>query len=395
MKKRNGLNFQLSDVKRVISKWLYLEDQNVVDVMMAVYVANKLNADPVWQLFIGAPSNAKTELLRSFDGYEGAYFLSNLTPATLVSGQLVRKGRSDPSLLLRLNNKIVILKDFTSVLSMRSENQQEILAQFREAYDGQYSKTFGNGKEINWKGQFGLMAACTPVYDAHYAVIGSMGERFLIYRIERGDDEKTGRIAQDVVNKAEEMRNEIREAVHRFIKQFESLDNIEVHKDEVINSMIRSIASFCAYGRCPVRRDHYGNVTYSPMPEGTPRLVKQFMQMAVALAIVQGKTRIDMGVYEIIKKIARDLLPTHRLKILEYLWNEIAFEMFNHDLKTKELAVGVNLPPKTTLRTLEDLMLVEMLNRHQSGDGENVPYHWQLNQKTEEWIEHAKVFNSV
>ena len=395
MKNQRELAFQLSDLKGITGKWLYLADPYVIDVMVAVYVANRMNADPVWHLFISSPSNAKTELLRSFEGYKNSYFLSNLTPSTLVSGQVVKNGKPDPSLLLRLNNKMVILKDFTSVLSMRSENQQEILAQLREAYDGQYSKTFGNGKEVNWNGQFGLMAACTPVYDAHYAVIGSMGERFLIYRIERGDDEKTGLRAQQIVGKEKQMRCEIRDAVHKFIKQFESLENIKVRKDEAINSMILSLASFCAYGRCPVRRDHNGDVTYLPIPEGTPRLVKQFIQMAVALATVQGKNKIDMEVYEIIKKIARDLLPTHRLKILEYLWNEQALEILSENRKTGDIAVGVNLITKTTLRTLEDLMLVGMLNRFQPGDGENSPYQWQINQVAGGFIEYADVFQEV
>jgi len=390
--KQSALNFLLSELKKIISKWLHLDDPRVVDVVMAAYVANRLNADPVWMLFISSPSNAKTEILRSFEGYKNAYFLSNLTPSTLVSGQKVKKGQPEPSLLLRLNNKMVILKDFTSILSMRSENQQEILAQFREAYDGQYSKTFGNGKEVNWKGQFGLMAACTPVYDAHYAVIGAMGERFLIFRLPRGDDEKAGVMAQDVFGGENQMRSEIRDAVQKFIKQFESLENIEVHKDEVINSMILKLASFCAYGRCPVKRDYHGDVTYLPIPEGTPRLVKQLMQMAVALTMVQGKNKIDFEVYEIIKKIARDLLPTHRLKILEYLWNERALEILSDTRKTGEVAAGVNLITKTTIRTLEDLMLVGMLNRHQPGDGGNSPYQWQLNQAAGGFIEYADVF---
>ena len=162
MKKPIGLKFRLDDLKTVICKWLHLEDSSMIDIICGTYIANKFNSDPLWMNIIGPPSSTKTEILRAFDGHCSAKFISNLTPSTLVSGIIPKKGKPDPSLLPQLNDKLVVLKDFTTVLSMRSENQAEILAQLREAYDGQYSKLFGNGKEINWTGRFGLIAACTP-----------------------------------------------------------------------------------------------------------------------------------------------------------------------------------------------------------------------------------------
>ena len=131
---------KLADVKRVVNKWLYLEDPYIIDVILSVYVANRIEGDPVWMMLIGPPSSAKTELLRSFDGHENAYFLSSLTPSTLVSGMPQKKNMEDPSLLLKLDDKLLVVKDFTSILSMRSESQQEIIAQLREIYDGKYSK---------------------------------------------------------------------------------------------------------------------------------------------------------------------------------------------------------------------------------------------------------------
>ena len=144
----NGLKYSLADLKKTIHKWFYIENDTLVDIVVATYIANRLPGDPVWLIIIAPSSNTKTELLRSFYGHKNAYFISNLTPSTLVSGLKIDKG-PEPSLLPKLNDKLVVLKDFTSVLSMRSENQQEILAQLREAYDGQYTKIFGTGKAIN------------------------------------------------------------------------------------------------------------------------------------------------------------------------------------------------------------------------------------------------------
>ena len=84
--KKNGLKFPLSKVKEAVKPWLFLEADQIIDVMCAVIIANQFKTDPLWMIFLGPPSHAKTELLRSLDGHPGAYFLSNLTPATLVSG---------------------------------------------------------------------------------------------------------------------------------------------------------------------------------------------------------------------------------------------------------------------------------------------------------------------
>ncbi len=388
----NELKYPLADVKKVIRKWLYLESEEVIDVILAVYVANRFEADPIWLIIIAPPSSTKTELLRSFDGHKNAFFLSNLTPSTLVSGADSKKG--EPSLLPKLNNKLVVLKDFTSILSMRSENQQEILAQLREAYDGSYVKSFGTGKIFTWKGRFGLIAACTPVYDCHYGVIGSMGERFLLYRISGGSNEKMGLQAQRIVGKENEMRAEIRGAVHRFIDQFNKLGDLHFEKDGLINHQIIKLATFCAYGRCPVERDYRDrHVKYQPLPEGSARLVKQFMQMGMGLALVHGKNLIDEDIYEIIKKIGRDLIPAQRLAILKHLWDNRVFEYMNEWEKTKAIADAISMPVNTTKLILEDLMIVGLLNRERADEGETSPYMWQFGEKTTDLLAGAEAFN--
>ena len=63
-----------------------------------------------------------------------------MTERTLASGKEVEDGKPDPSLLARLHDGYVLLKDFTSVLSMRHESRQVVLAQLREVYDGRFVK---------------------------------------------------------------------------------------------------------------------------------------------------------------------------------------------------------------------------------------------------------------
>lgn len=389
--KRNGLEYPLEEVKAAVKPWLFLEDDRIIDVMCATVIANKFKTDPLWIIFIGPPSHAKTELLRGLDGHPSAYFLSNLTPATLVSGK-PKKGE-DPSLLPKLTDKTLVMKDFTTVLTMRSESQQEILSQFREIYDGSYSKAFGTGKEFFWKGHVGLIAACTPVYDKHYSVIGSLGDRFMLYRIENSKEEEVGLLAQSIVGQEQRMRGEIREAVHKFLDQFKSLGNIQFEKDEIVNRDIVTLACFCAHARCPVDRDRYSQaVQYAPLPEGPARLVKQFMQLGMALALVHGKRVIDVSIYEILKKVGRDLISAQRLSVLKHLWAEKVFEYIKEWRTTREISDALNMPATTGKLLLEDLMIVGLLNRQRSGDGETAPYQWQWSQRGYDYAAGAKVF---
>jgi len=389
-----ALEFSLDNLKTEVKKYLFLEDDRVIDVIVATYIANKFKTDPVWLIVIAPPSNAKTEIMRGFLGHPDAYFLSNLTPSTLVSGQKPKQGL-EPSLLPQLNDKLVILKDFTTVLSMRSENQQEILAQLREAYDGHYKKVFGNGKVVDWHGRLGVLAACTPIWDAHYAVIGAMGERFLLYRTGNHDGIESGLMAQRVVGREEEMRQCIQKSMHAFINQFEELELVNFEKNEDLNMMIVSLASFTAHGRCPVKRGRFHrDILYQPEPEGTPRLVKQFMQIGMALGIIQGKNRIDNEVYSIVKKIGRDLIPQQRLMAIRELWDLKMFPWLDSWVSTTEISDILKIPGGTMKLNLEDLMTVGLVNRERGvSDSGRPPYIWQLSKSACDFISWSGVFD--
>jgi hypothetical protein len=238
-----------------------------------------------------------------------------------------------------------------------------------------------------------LIAACTPVYDKHYSVIGSLGDRFLLYRIENSKDEEVGLLALSIVGQEQRMRKEIQQAVHKFLDQFKKVGNIQFEKDPLVNQDIVTLACFCAYARCPVSRDRYSQfVDYSPQAEGPARLAKQFMQMGMALALVHGKRIVDVCIYEALKKIGRDLVSAQRLSILKYLWEAKVFPYLKEWRQTKDIADALNMPASTVKLLLEDLMIVQLLNRRRTADGETAPYQWQWSQRGYDMAEGAKVF---
>lgn len=132
--------YTLSEMETVFRKWLLIRDRLLLPVFAGAVLSHRLKSDPVWLLIVAPPGGTKTEPLRALDGRDGFYQLSELTARTFASG-LDTGDSVDHSLLSRLSDEILVLKDFTTVLEMHREERQAILAQLREIYDGRFDKT--------------------------------------------------------------------------------------------------------------------------------------------------------------------------------------------------------------------------------------------------------------
>jgi len=116
--------------------------------------------DALWLYVVGAPGSGKTELVRAFaDGRKRAYFLSSLTPNSLVSG--LKDGKH---LLPELDGKTLIIKDFTMTLESHRENRDALFGALRDAYDGSYSKAFGSVGTVGFDQIFPVLAEQAGVH---------------------------------------------------------------------------------------------------------------------------------------------------------------------------------------------------------------------------------------
>jgi hypothetical protein len=201
----------LAEARRVTLKWLELKDADIIDIALATVIANRADGDPVWVPLVGAPSTGRSEILRGFSGCEGVHPLGGFTANTFASGFEQSK-----SCLLEVlpDHTTLVIKDFGSLLTMRREDRGLILQQLREIYDGQYRKDYGNGKVVDWKGTMGLLAACTSAIENYHAVIGELGNRYVLYRCELGQEarESVALKALEDEGVEDEMRREIGEA---------------------------------------------------------------------------------------------------------------------------------------------------------------------------------------
>ncbi len=368
--------------------WLRMVDAHLLHVMLACVVANRFDGDPLWLLIVAAPASLKTEIIRALGKLDETHLLSTLTANTFLSGKQTKKG-VDFSLLPKLQNKVLLLKDFTTILTMHRDARSEILAQLREIYDGQYSKAFGTGEEKCWEGQLGFLAGVTEMIYQQTAVHSVLGERFLYYKPVPDDRFQVGLQACANTGAERRMREELSNAVKAFMQTVTMCD-VTLPPSE--RDKIVYLADVVGWGRVGVPRDGYNkSILCVPSPETPARLSKQFTLFAKSLALVRQRTEIGDPELTVLRKVAIDSMIDLRAKVFRFLYPE------SHELTTACIARAISLPTATVLSMLEDCMVLGIIHRDRDADidGESdrkTPYRWQMSASFKALLFKSEVF---
>jgi len=373
----------LADLEAVVSRWYQLRDPEPIHVALGAVVANQIPGDPLWLFLVAPPGSLKTEIIRALNGVDGVYPLSNLTAQTFASGYQT-KGEQ-PSLLLKLDGKILTLKDFTTVLTMHRDKRGEILAQLREIYDGHYRKEFGNAKVVDWTGKLGLLAGVTPIIDTYHSVTQVLGERFLLYRLAAPDALAVARRSMRQQGHEPEMRREVREAVAAFLAARPRPGRLEI--PEPIEDKLAALAVFTAKARSGVLWDHRGSdIEYVPEPEGPGRLAKQFATLVRGLAIVRRGGAVGETDYATVARVAHDSVPAYRAVMLDALVQAYGAA---EPLTTPGVAAATGYPTASARRYLLELAVTKVVDREPGH-----PDRWRLSLLAVELLAAANSFAS-
>lgn len=352
----------LEELKATVTDWLAIADQDVLEIVLAFSIGEQLPGDPLWLFLIAPPGGAKTEILRAIKG-ERFEHLSDLTNASFVSGLTLGQGehrKKIDDLLPQLDGKTLLFKDFTTVLEKGREMRQEIFAQLREIYDGQFSKKFGSlDHKVSYEVRFGLIAGVTPVIDRHWKVMQQLGERFLKYRWHEDADTVT-RQAERIEGREKQMRDEIQRAIMGF------LTNLEVSEpsfpDHLVEPLIES-AKYLAILRTPVtihagKSDFYYD--FIPVPERPTRLVKQLKKVCKALAVVRGRDTVTAEDVVTAQKLAISTAPQDRIAVLD------AVKALQHrtidGCTATSLKDMVRLPETSIRNILQQLVILDLVD---------------------------------
>ena len=209
------------NVERVIEVFrdsLYLPDVRPLLAVLGTVAAARLPGDPVWLVLVGPPGGGKTELLQGASALDDVHPIATLTEASLLSGTPRKEHDYDATggLLRLIGDKgIILCKDFGSVLNMHRDARASVLAALREVYDGSWTRHIGTsgGRTFHWQGEVGLIAGCTPTIDRHHAVMGAMGERFVMFRLPEAESDEQARRALEHAGREASMRRDLTDAV--------------------------------------------------------------------------------------------------------------------------------------------------------------------------------------
>jgi len=344
---------RLASCVETFREWLHFPDPSVLYIVLAAMVANEVREDdPVWPLIVGSPGSGKTEVLASISGQPNVYQAATMTEPALLSGTSKReRSKTSKGGLLRQVGAfgILVLKDFGSVLSMAQESRGQMLAALREIYDGSWTRQVGTdgGQELHWEGKLGLLAGCTPAIDSHHAVMGSMGERFVLYRVpttENDDREQVRRSLERTGDHA--MRRALAEAVSPVLAAARGME-MPATADPELREWLVELSTFAVRCRSAVERDYRTReIELIPPPEMPARLGLVLWRVFRALRVL-GVTEPEAR--RLLAKMALDSMPAARRAVLEEL------RRAGDELMLSRIADNIHYPKTTARRALEDL----------------------------------------
>jgi hypothetical protein len=147
-------------------------------IIAATYVTRRWREEPVWILAVAPPGSGKTCTSGLFSMTPEVEIVSSVTPAGLISGW--GGDKIDPSLFARINNHLLIAKDFGTLLSSSYDTVNFTFALLREAFDGHVKKVFGCNLVREYTNlHFNFVAVATDAAEAKQILRAQLGERFI------------------------------------------------------------------------------------------------------------------------------------------------------------------------------------------------------------------------
>jgi hypothetical protein len=311
----------------VLTRWFYKPDLQAIRIVLGAVKSHYLRlGDPCWLFIVAPPGTGKTTIsIMGASQLPEVVMLGDLTENTLLSGFY---GHDRPGLLEKLGmtrqeggtyitegTGLLLVKDFTTVLTMRREKRATILSQLREVHDGEWKRDFGTGQTKIWRGRLTVIAAVTPVLDRHYSIFTLLGERFLQVRWHRPDSPLAGEQAIDQQQSEGQIRADCQAAVEEiFRRSAPAAPSLPLEAKR----RIAALAEVVAIGRTHVFRNSFGQreIDYAPEPEANTRISKQLASLARGIAGLSRRAAVGEPDLQDTFRAGLGCLPDNRRKLL-------------------------------------------------------------------------------
>jgi hypothetical protein len=245
----------------------------------------------------------------------------------------------------------MVIKDVTSLLSASRDQRAEVLAALREVYDGRWERNLGTdgGRTLSWRGRLAVIGAVTTAWDSAHDVVASMGDRFVLLRMDSSTRRMpAGRRAIGNISSEEVMRADLAKAVGGVLAGMRK--GVSPPDEEEIEILLAA-ADLVTLARTGVIFDYRGDVIDAHAPEMPTRFAKQLAQ------IVRGACALGLPRAEAMRlaiRCARDSMPPLRLAIIDDL-------AANPHSTVAEVRRRIDKPRTTADRQLQALHVLGVL----------------------------------
>jgi hypothetical protein len=345
----------LAEVHAVFKKWFGPEyDLDAATAAIAAAASERLPGDPLWLLIVAGPGGAKTETVQALAG-AGAFVTSTIASEGALLSASPRRQRHQTAtggLLRKIGDRAtLIIKDFTSILSADRNTRACVLAAIREIYDGRWERNVGTdgGQTLTWTGRIVIVAAVTTAWDAAYAVVATMGDRFALLRLRTSAGRRqAGRGAIRNTGDETEMRRELAAAVGALVEHMDP--TLHQLTDAEVDQIVKA-ADLVTLARSAVERDYRGEIEFAHDPEAPTRFAKQLVQLlrgAISIGVTPAEAM------RLVRRCACDSIPPLRRDILLDVAN-------NPGSRATDVRKRISKPRNTVRRGLECLHMLGAL----------------------------------
>lgn len=317
---------ELQRFESCLSQHLQIDDWIALRVIVASAVAHKLTDYKVmlWLRIIGASGSGKTEILRSIMALEGyVESLETLTPAAIRRGMqiykrnketdVLEKVQLEPTLLERLDGKLVITKELAPLLTKHHDSKLEIFGLLRSVHDGELDADYGSMQgHVKQQCNFDWILATTTFVDSQNQLDLQLGSRFTDIRWGSPLSRKQASWqAANNVPLLPTIRQELASTMQAIISHADvrAIKGYKPHDD----NWFLELCDILAVLRTPVDRDGYTReIKQKPSPELPTRICQNCSKVALGLKM--------LGIEDIkpyITRLVWDGLPPNRSSVMK------------------------------------------------------------------------------
>jgi ABC-type dipeptide/oligopeptide/nickel transport system ATPase component len=345
--------------------YLHFPKPDPLYALVGALAGTMMNGYPVWLMLVGPSACGKTTLLESL------LVLDHVAEVDTVSGEAAflsgtkekeRAKDSKGGLLKSIGDRgMMVLSDFSTILSRPDSVKDEIMNVFRRVYDGRFTRDVGTdgGQHLHWTGRIGLAAGCTDAIDRQSNENAEMGQRCIFWRYPQSAGWQEANKALQTTDPDDQQQG-LQQAMMEFITAsglaWGEPCAIRRFSQSERNRLIAA-AQFIAASRSGVTRDRFRrDITDVQSTEFPTRVASELEVMYAGMEKV-GCTEEE--IWRVVAKVGKDCMPQKKRKAYEaVVGGATAVNM---------VAYKTQVSVSETRRTLEDLMVHGLLKQDEGG----------------------------